>query len=84
MKAIPHTFNAEHIDQVSPTEGKQSRTSWIQYILASVLLVIAYLISSLSGVTPDIASSTASSGFLLYWVGGGLITLLLLTIAAKR
>jgi hypothetical protein len=84
MKTVPHSFNAEHSKQVSSTEDKRSHTSLVQYILASILLVVAYLISSLTGVTPDIASTATGSGFILYWLGGGLITLLLLTIAAKR
>jgi hypothetical protein len=84
MKTLTLSFKAEQSKQVSPSEGKQSRTSWVHYILAGVLLVVAYLISSLSGISPDTTSSTAISGFVLYWLGGGLITLLLLTVAAKR
>ena len=81
--ATPH-FGAVHTENTPSDNPLQGRSSRIHYILVAVLLVVAYLIGSMLFSAPGTASLNIGSGFLFFWLGGGLITLGLLTLSAKQ
>ena len=85
MKSATEHFgsaHAEHTPSASPAHG--SRSNRIHYIMVAVLLVAAYVIASILSTASGTASFDIGSGFLFFWLGGGLITLGLLTLAAKH
>ena len=84
MKSATQHFGSAHSEHAQSDTQEHGRSSRIHYILVAVLLVLAYLIGSFLFNGPGAVSFDIGSGFLLFWLGGGLITLGLLTLAAKH
>lgn len=55
-----------------------------RYTVVAMLLTIVYFLSSWTPAEPDVISFSAVPSFLLFWLGGGAITLGLLALAAKK
>lgn len=84
MKSTAEHFGSPDTGHTSSGNQTHGRSNRIHYLLVAVLLVVAYLIVSLLFNAPGTLSFDIGSGFLYFWLGGGLITLGLLTLAAKR
>ncbi|MBE9540248.1 MAG: hypothetical protein IMF06_14290 [Proteobacteria bacterium] len=85
MKSATENFGSAHAGHTPPdSPAHSSRSNRIHYILVALLLVVAYLIASFLPAAPDTVSFDIGLGFLFFWLGGGLITLTLLTLAAKH
>ena len=83
MKAATQNFNTKHASPASLPANKDSKSSRNQYLLVVVLLATAYLFAIWVSSVPDTAVHPGM-GFVLLWLGGGFVTLILLTLAAKR
>ena len=81
MKSVTEDFHAEHASGDNEAHGRSNR---IHYILIAVLFVVAYFVVSLLSATQGTVSFDLGSGFLYFWLGGGIVTLGLLTLAAKH
>ncbi|MBE9538171.1 MAG: hypothetical protein IMF06_03765 [Proteobacteria bacterium] len=85
MKSASEIFTPEHTENNSQNTEKHSNSTHGHYFLVAILLVVAFLLSTWVASTPNVLPSTQTwSGFILFWLGGGLVTLFLLTLAAKR
>jgi len=84
MKSVVEGISTKHSTLTTPDNQAHGRSSRIHYILVAVLLGLVFLISSGFPTAPDTVSFSIGSGFLFFWLGGGLITLALLTKAAKH
>lgn len=85
MKAVTEAFNTEHSNPASHSAKKHSKSSRNQYFLVVALLATAYLFTIWVSSTPSTTADThAGVSFVLFWLGGGLITLVLLALAARR
>ena len=76
-----HSVQAKHTSGDNEAHGRSNR---IHYILIAVLFVVAYFVVSLLSATQGTLSFDIGSGFVFFWLGGGLVTLGLLTLAAKH
>jgi hypothetical protein len=84
LKYVTDSFETEH-DELTPGDNEtRGRSSRIHYILVAALLVVAYFVVSFLSPTQETVSFDMGSGFLFFWLGGGLVTLGLLTLAAKH
>lgn len=85
MKAVTGDFNTQHTGSDSHSPEKHEGSSRKQYFLVVALLTVAYLFTIWITSAPSTpATGQTGMGFAFFWLGGGLITLVLLTIAAKR
>jgi len=85
MKSASEVFNMEQVENSSLNSETHAKSTRSHYFLVAILLVVAFLLSTWVASTPNVLSSTQTwSGFILFWLGGGLVTLFLLTLAAKR
>ncbi len=84
MKSATENFGSAHAENAPLDNQAHGRSNRIHYILVALLLVVAYLIASFLPTAPGTVSFDIGSGFLFFWLGGGLITLALLTLAAKH
>ena len=85
MKAATETFNTEDSKPASQSAKKHSKSTRNQYFLVVALLATAYLFTIWASSTPSTTADThAGLNFVFFWLGGGLVTLVLLALAAKR
>jgi hypothetical protein len=84
MKSATEHFDSAHNDNTSDKNEAQGRSNRIHYILISVLIAVAYAVVSLLSASEGAVSFELGSGFLFFWLGGGFVTLGLLTLAAKH
>ena len=84
MKPASDLFNPEHTGNYS-TDSQKSSSTHGHYIGVTALLAIVCMLTAWLGFAPDtLTSSPAWSGFAYFWLAGGLVTLFLLALAAKR
>lgn len=82
--AIEHTESL-HTNHTPSGDQPHGRSGRIHYILVAVLLAVVFLLSTWVASAPNTFSPPqAWSGFALFWLTGGIVTLLLLTLAARR
>jgi len=84
MKSASELLTPEGSEHTSQNSDKHTASARSHYFLVALLLAVAYLLSTWVASAPNVFSTQVWSGFLLFWLGGGLITLFLLTLAAKR
>ncbi len=84
MKSATENIGSAHTEHTPSDNQAHDRSSRTHYILVAVLLVVAYFIASSLSTTPGTISFDIGSGFLFFWLGGGLVTLGLLTLSAKH
>ena len=84
MKSATQHIGSVHTEQAPSDEQAHGGSNRVHYVLVAVLLVVAYLIGSMLFSAPGTASLNIGSGFLFFWLCGGLVTLGLLTRAAKQ
>jgi hypothetical protein len=84
MKPATEHFHSAHAKHTPADNEAHGRSNRLHYILVAVLLVVAYFVVNLLSTTPGTVSFDIGSGFLFFWLGGGLVTLGLLTLAAKH
>lgn len=84
MKSATEHLGPAQTEHTPTDHQAYGRSSRIHYILIAVLFVVAYLISIWLPAAPGTISLDFVSGLLFFWLAGGLITLGLLTFAAKR
>ena len=75
------TGHTEHKQNHTQAENHSVRT---RYILVAILLAVVYLLSNWTPADSGIFPSHIGSGFILFWLAGGGITLALLAQAAKK
>ena len=84
MKSVAEHLESAQSEHTPTNNQANGRSSRIHYILVAVLAVAAYLISSWVFAGQSTISLHLASNILFLWLGGGVITLALLTFAAKR
>jgi hypothetical protein len=84
MKPATEHFHSAQAEQIPADNEAHGRSNRIHYILIAVLFVVAYIVVSLLSATQGTVSFNIGSGFVFFWLGGGLVTLGLLTLAAKH
>jgi hypothetical protein len=84
MESVTEHFDSAHAEHTPSENEAHHRSSRIHYILVGALLVVAYFVVSLLSTTQGTVSFHPGSGFLFFWLGGGFVTLGLLTLAAKH
>ena len=85
MNAASNNFSTEHTGHTAPNSEKHQTSSRGHYFLVAILLAVAFLLSTWVATAPNPFSPPQTwSVFALFWMGGGLVTLFLLTLAARR
>jgi hypothetical protein len=84
MKSVTEHFHSAHAEHTPGDNEAHPRSNRIHYILIAVLFVVAYFVVSLLSANEGAVSFHPGSGFLFFWLGGGVATLGLLTLAAKH
>ncbi len=85
MKAANALQTPGQVPQNPPTTPKYGNTTRVHYIMMAALLALASLFSSwLASAPSSISAPQTWSGLALLWLGGGLLTLFLLALAARR
>jgi hypothetical protein len=84
MKSATENFHSAHAEHTPGASEAHDRSNRLHYVLIAVLFVVAYLVVSLLSSTQGTVSFGMGSGFLFFWLGGGFVTLGLLTLAAKH
>ncbi len=84
MKSAANIFDFNRSRDTQVDNQEHNHTARGRYILVAILLAIVILLSSLTPAGPEAFSLHISSGFVLFWLAGGAITLTLLTLAARK
>ena len=85
MKSASEVFTPEHAEHNSQNSEKHGNSARGHYFLVAIMLAVAFLLSTWVASAPNLLSAQqAWPGFILFWLSGGLVTLFLLTLAAKR
>jgi hypothetical protein len=83
MKAATGSFRIEPAEQTPADNHEKGESGLMRYALVVILVAIMFLLSSWN---PDDVTSSVhlGSGFVWFWLIGGLTTLFLIFIAAKK
>jgi len=84
MKIAANSLNTDHSENMQDHTQTENRSARTRYILVAVLLAVVYLLSHWTPADSGILPSHIGSGFILFWLAGGGITLALLAQAAKK
>jgi hypothetical protein len=85
MKAVTEVFSSQQKKQGTSISSKTTPPKRVaRYLVVATLLTVVYHLSSWTPTEPDLISFSAVPSFIVFWLGGGVITLGLLALAAKR
>jgi esterase/lipase superfamily enzyme len=84
MKITADSFSTQHSEHAPDHHQAQKHAARTRYILVAVLLAIVYMLSSWTPADSNLLTSHIGSGFVVFWLAGGGITLGLLALAARK
>jgi hypothetical protein len=84
MKNTANSLNTEHSHQSQDRNEAEHRSLRTRYILVAILLATVYILSHLTAADTGTVTRHIGSGFVLFWLAGGGITLAFLAQAAKK
>ncbi len=79
MKTTAEVLSTRSSEDETPESSGLAR-----YLLAVILLAVVYIISSWTPAESETTSLPILSAFLVFWIGGGITTLALLAMAARK
>ena len=83
MKIAAETYSTENSEKAPSHNQVHNHAARNRYVVVAVLLVMVYLLSSWNPAETETTSLHLGSGFLLFWIMGGVITLAILMVFAK-
>ena len=83
MKIAAETYSTENSGKAPSHNQVHNHAARNRYVVVAVLLALVYLLSSWSPAETETTSLHLGSGFLLFWIMGGVITLAIVMVFAK-